>query len=84
MVIIRNKVFHGGGDGRMRERPLRAEVPSQIQIRDLTRKFRPTLLCLTPQNRLQCYVDHNNSLGGVERGRMMLYLVVTQYVSVMY
>ncbi|CNC99552.1 Uncharacterised protein [Yersinia pseudotuberculosis] len=53
-VIIRNKVFHGGGDGRMRERPLLAEVPLQRQIRDLLCKFRPTLLCLTPQNGLQC------------------------------
>lgn len=39
LVIIRNNVFYGGGDGRMREVPVPVKVPAERQIRDPAYKF---------------------------------------------
>lgn len=54
LVIIRNKVFHGGGGRRMSLLRNRLKVHTKDQIRDLNGKMRPIFSGDTPQKARQC------------------------------
>ncbi|AUH01966.1 hypothetical protein CWC46_20535 [Prodigiosinella confusarubida] len=53
-VIIRNNVFHGGGQRRMSLLHNRLKVHTKSQIRDLNGKMLPRFLRVPPQKARQC------------------------------